>query len=147
MSVYTGPVDQSEVDCLWDSGVRHVIVGTQNPELSAQQLDMAVREGMTVDLYVYVYWSRDIKAQVQQALDLAQGRPVGRIWLDLEDSSGGRSVSTLKGLVQQGLDACGSMPCDIYTGPNFWKTTMGDTTSSRDRAPLVRALQREAHPR
>lgn len=128
VSVYTRMISWSELDCLWSRGVRHLIVGTQDPSVAAQQLDFAVQSGMTVDLYVYLYWNRSISEQVQHALTLANGRPVGRLWLDVEESPGGRSSTQLIQLVREGLDACGTFPCGIYTGAGFWRSYLGNTT-------------------
>jgi lysozyme len=54
--------------------------------------------------------------------------------LDIEDS-GGLSTSALKDWVQSWLDrvtsSVGTKPM-IYTGPNFWRTYMGDTTKFAD---------------
>ena len=33
ISLWEGPISQYEMDCFWDSGVRHVVVGTQLQEI------------------------------------------------------------------------------------------------------------------
>jgi hypothetical protein len=142
VSVYTRMISWSEYECLWSEGVRHVIVGTQDPTVAAQQLDFAVDSGMTVDLYVYLYWDASITAQVQEALSLAEGRPVGRLWLDVEEDPDGRSSTRLIQLVREGLDACGTFPCGIYTGAGFWISHMGNTELFSD-VPLWYARYEE----
>lgn len=129
ISLWSGEVTDSEMRCWWDGGVRHVIVGTQNPRISRQQLDMALDGGMTVDLYVYLYWNIDMKKQVADALALAAEYPeVGRLWLDVEENPGGIGVTALKTKLHDALDACGNVECGIYTGKGFWTSYMGNTS-------------------
>jgi hypothetical protein len=132
VSVYTRMIGWNEYECLWSEGVRHIIAGTQDPVVTAQQLDFAVASGMTVDLYVYLYWEWSVADQVRDALLLAEGRPIGRLWLDVEEDPAGRSSGELVRLVREGLEACGDFPCGIYTGAGFWRTHMNDTTVFRD---------------
>ncbi len=129
ISLWSGEVTDSEMRCWWDGGVRHVVVGTQVPRISRQQLDMALDGGMTVDLYVYLYWTVDMKKQVDDALKLAAEYPeVGRLWLDVEEAPGGVGTTALKAKVHEALNACGNFECGIYTGKGFWTTYMGNTT-------------------
>jgi len=132
VSYWETPLAQAEMDCFWDSGARHVVVGTQREDITREQLAMAVSRGMTVDAYVYLYWDTDTAAQVKEAFRRVKGFPVGRMWLDIEQNPAGRSAKTLKGLIQKAVGACqadGSASCGIYTGPGFWKTYTGNTTA------------------
>jgi len=132
ISFWEGPISQREMDCFWDSGVRHVVSGTQVEEITHQQLAMAESRGMTVDAYVYLYWDLDMAAQVKEAFRRTQGFPIQRMWLDVEQDPAGLGANALMALVQQALDACiaqGGATCGIYTGPGFWKTYMNNTTS------------------
>lgn len=136
VSFWETPLAQSEMDCFWASGVRHVIVGTQDEGIAREQLAMAVSRGMTVDAYVYLYWNTSLTAQIDQAFRYVQGMPVGRMWLDIEQSPGTLGSNTLVADVQQALAECqaqgaaaGGVQCGIYTGPGFWKTYMNDTTA------------------
>ena len=132
ISMWELPMAQSEMDCFWASGVRHVVVGTQVEDIAREQLAMAVSRGMSVDAYVYLYWDKDVTAQVQEAFKRVAGFPITRMWLDVEQSPGGLGANTLIADVQQGLDACnahGGVGCGIYTGPGFWKSYMNDTKS------------------
>ncbi len=144
VSIYEGALAQAEMDCFWDSGVRHIVVGTQNELVARQQLAMATSRGMTVDAYVYILWDLDPAAQVDEALHRVSGFPVQRLWLDLEDIYHATSLGSaaLTKRVQAGLDACRAVPghgCGIYTGPGFWKTYMSNTTAFAN-APLWYAL-------
>jgi len=133
ISMWEGPMSEREMDCFWESGVRHVVVGTQVEEITRQQLAVAVARGMTVDAYVYLYWDRDMTAQVVEAFRRASGFPIGRMWLDVEENPRGLGSTKLVALVRQGLDTCAAqggskIGCGIYTGPGFWKTYMSNTT-------------------
>jgi hypothetical protein len=133
VSHWEGPLAERELDCFWDSGVRHLIAGTQVEETTRQQLAVAVARGLTVDAYVYLYWDRAMAAQVKEAFRRASGFPIGRMWLDVEENPRGLGANALGDLVQQALDACkaeakGGVGCGIYTGPGFWKSYMNNTT-------------------
>jgi hypothetical protein len=133
VSHWEGPLAERELDCFWDSGVRHLVAGTQVEEVTRQQLAVAVSRGMTVDAYVYLYWDRDIVAQVKEAFKRSSGFPIGRLWLDVEEDPRGLGSNPLADLVQQAVDTCeaeakGGIECGIYTGPGFWKTHMANTT-------------------
>lgn len=132
VSMWEGPIAESETDCMWTSGVRHVIAGTQVEEVTRQQLAMAVSRGMTVDAYVYLYWDRDITAQVQEAFRRVKGFPIGRMWLDVEEDPRSLGSNALIAKVQTAYNVCmaqGAADCGIYTGPGFWRTYMSDTKS------------------
>jgi hypothetical protein len=133
VSFWETPLAQSQMDCFWASGVRHVIVGTQDEGITREQLAMAVSRGMTVDAYVYLYWSngQSMAAQVDTAFSRVQGLPVGRMWLDIEQSPGSLGSETLDADIAQAVAECqarGTVTCGIYTGPGFWKSYVGDTT-------------------
>lgn len=129
ISLWSGEITDSEVRCFWDNGVSHVVVGTQTPRISRQQLDAAIHGGMTVDLYVYLYWNTSMTAQVEKARALAAEYPttVKRLWLDVEEPPNGVGATGLKLKVHEALDACGELECGIYTGKGFWQTYMADT--------------------
>lgn len=128
-SHHTRTITDPEVDCFWDLGYRHLIAGTQIPAVTRAQLEVAVRGGMTVDLYVYLYWHTSVEKQVQVAVELAQEFPqIGTIWLDLEEAPGGRSSGELVALTQRAIETADGIPVGIYTGKGFWDTAMDDTT-------------------
>ena len=133
VSVWETPLAQSQMDCFWDSGIRHVIVGTQDALVAHQQLAMAVSRGMTVDAYVYIYWNRDIDAQIADAFAMVEDYPIGRMWLDIEEASGTAvGANTLVARIQEGLATCGAgragVTCGIYTSPGWWKSYVTNTT-------------------
>jgi GH25 family lysozyme M1 (1,4-beta-N-acetylmuramidase) len=135
ISGWQGPLAQAEADCFWDSGVRHVISGTQTEEITRQQLAMAVQRGMTVDAYVYLYWNRSMADQVSEAFRRVDGFPIGRMWLDIEEPGGAPGAQALADLIGQAVDACrahGGAGCGIYTGPGFWRGHVGNTSRFSD---------------
>ena len=141
VSVWEEPLAQSQMDCLWDSGVRHVVVGTQDAIVAKQQLAMAVARGMTVDAYVYLYWNQDMATQVDDAFAMVQSFPIGRMWLDVEQATT-LGANAIIADVQTALATCkakGTVACGIYTGPGFWKTYANDT-HAYDAVPLWYAL-------
>ena len=142
VSVWETPLAQSEMDCFWDSGVRHVVVGTQDAAVAREQLAMAVSRGMTVDAYVYLYWDQDITAQVNAAFAMVQGFPVGRMWLDIEADPKALGSTALIAMIQQGLTTCAAhspVGCGIYSGPGWWKSYVANTNAF-DATPLWYAL-------
>jgi hypothetical protein len=135
ISMWEGPMAQAEMDCFWASGVRHVVAGTQIEEVTRQQLAMAVKRGMSVDAYVYLYWNQDMKAQVDEAFRRVKGFPIGRMWLDVEEAPGSLGWKTISQKIDEAKAACaaqGTAGCGIYTGPGFWKTYMANTTQQSD---------------
>ncbi|HJL15491.1 MAG TPA: GH25 family lysozyme [Sandaracinaceae bacterium LLY-WYZ-13_1] len=133
VSHWTRTLTDADVDCLWEGGYRHVIVGTQLDEVTRQQLEIAIRGGLTVDLYVYLYWGESITAQVHEALAIADDFPeVGRVWLDVEEDPMGREAATLEMLVEEGLTALDGFPGGIYTGAGFWRSYMADSSRFSD---------------
>lgn len=133
ISVWSGEITDAEVRCWWSEGVRHVIVGTQDPRIARQQLDRVESLGMTVDLYVYLYWTRSMTAQVNDALALAADHPhVGRLWLDVEEAPGGNGKAALTTKLNEALAACGSMECGIYTANWWWQPAMAGSTAFKN---------------
>ncbi|HSO41194.1 MAG TPA: GH25 family lysozyme [Labilithrix sp.] len=131
VSMYQNPLAPAELDCFWDSGVRHVVVGTQVEETTREQLAMAVARGMTVDAYVYLNWHDDMRGQLSEAFRRVRGFPIGRMWLDVEDEHlYGLGYLTRVSMLQAGIAECrahAGVDCGIYTGPGFWKTYMNNT--------------------
>jgi len=131
-SKWAGEFTDAEMRCWWDKGVRHVIVGTQNRRLTRQQLDKAQEAGMTLDMYVYLYWDNPAK-QIEWALEVAKDYPSGRIWIDVEEEPGGRSEAELTKLVTTAFDTCGDFPCGIYTAAWWWKPHMNNSAAFSDK--------------
>jgi hypothetical protein len=127
VSHWSGFVTAGQVACWSGAGVEHVVVGQQNADISAQQLQVAVNGGMTVDAYVVLDWYSDITSQVNRALSQIAPYPVQRLWLDVERPPGSFSATQLRAKVQQGVDACGSFPCGIYTRKVWWRDNMANT--------------------
>jgi len=135
VSFWETPISQAEMDCFWESGVRHVVVGTQQEDITRQQLAMAVSRGMTVDAYVYLYWDTNMTAQVKKAFQRVSGFPIGRMWLDIEEDPGNRGATAVNSAIAEAVTACqaqGGVECGIYTSPGFWETYTNDTHAFTD---------------
>ena len=104
ISNWSGTITENEVACWWESGIRHVIAGTQIPSIALQQFQTAVNGGMAVDAYVMLYWDYDIADQVQDALATIEGFSVGRLWLDAEQPAGSWTASQLTQKIQEAVD-------------------------------------------
>jgi Glycosyl hydrolases family 25 len=148
ISFWEGPVSEHEVECFWDSGVRHIVAGTQVEEITRQQLAMATSRGMTVDAYEYLYWDRDMATQVDEAMAITAGFPIERMWLDVEEDPGDLGSAALTAKVREAVDRCREyeaergLTCGIYTGPGFWRSHMANTTEFSD-VPLWYAWYNE----
>jgi GH25 family lysozyme M1 (1,4-beta-N-acetylmuramidase) len=132
ISVWSGRVTDAEMECFWDHGVRHVIVGTQEIGIARQQMEMAIEHGMTVDAYVYLMWDRDMRRQVEDALAFARSYPVGMLWLDIEQDPAGLGREALEDRIQTAAEACGDFPCGVYTGGWWWNAHMASSRIVED---------------
>ena len=90
VSNYSGEFNIDAVRCWRSQGYEHLVCGTQRREITRQQMAVAVEAGLTLDAYVYLYWSRDTAWEVGEALETIAGFPVQRLWLDCEDAANGR---------------------------------------------------------
>lgn len=139
VSHWSRTVADAELRCMWDAGVRHFIAGTQNSQITRQQLAQAVKGGMTIDAYVYLYWREDIATQVERALTTIEGLPVGILWLDVEEDPAGHEPEEIESMVVDAAAACGDMPCGIYTGRSYWVWNVGNSEAF-SHLPLWYAL-------
>lgn len=126
VSNYSGQINGATISCWRNQGYDHLICGTQRREITRQQLQTAQAE-ITLDAYVYLYWSRDIAAQVREALETISGLNVGRLWLDCEDDAGGRTPEQVVSLIRDAVAACDNFPNGIYTGRWWWQPSTGDS--------------------
>lgn len=129
VSHWSGEVSQGQAACWWDAGIRHVIAGTQDSAISAQQLAVASSLGLTVDAYVMLEWDQDVSALVERAKRIIGPYPVRRLWLDAERPADGRSPAEMVGLIQAAADACGAVACGIYTGKGWWLASTDNSTA------------------
>jgi hypothetical protein len=126
VSNYTGGFGPDVVACWREWGYGHLVCGTQRPEITRRQLEVAVQGGMTVDAYVYLYWRYDVGEQVRAALETVAGYPVGRLWLDCEDATGSRTPEEMVALIGEAVAACA---CGIYTGRWWWVPSTGNSSA------------------
>lgn len=133
VSHWTRTLTDPDIDCFWDLGYRHVVVGTQRIPVTREQLEISLRGGMTVDLYVYLYWQESVEEQMQEAVDLIAEFPeIGRVWIDVEEDPAGRSGEEIAAYVQETIDYMEGFPVGIYTGKGFWDTHMDGSEEFSD---------------
>lgn len=124
------------VECWKGSGVRHAVVqysSKMKQQLSALQAAQWMPDG--VDAYVYLYWGVDPWGQtpmtrVANAINMMQGYPVQRLWLDAEDSTHPYDEAQLLACV----DICNirGIPCGIYTGRWWWEPKTHNSETFRN---------------
>lgn len=127
VSHWSGHLSGGQVACWQETGVRHVVAGTQDSSITVQQLGMAVDGGLTVDAYLVLEWDGEVGAQVQAALSIVAPFPVQRLWLDSERPAGDRSADQLVAKIQEAVDACGPFLCGIYTRKVWWLDNTDDS--------------------
>ena len=94
------------------------------------QLEAVLDAGVTVDAYVYLYWRRDVRAEVARALETIEGLRVGRLWLDCEDDSSGIEPGVIVERIDTAIEACALIPAGIYTGRWWWAPATLDSSDS-----------------
>ena len=136
ISHWTGNISDRVAQNWKNLGVKHVICGTQREAITRQQLGVAVRNGFTVDAYVYLYFRGNMTYQVKEALRRIRGFPVTRLWLDIEDRGAKNySLSKRKAKIWESIRAAGNFPHGIYTG-KWWWTYYVKNTSDFSHLPL-----------
>ncbi len=131
ISHWSGEITDAEVACWYETGVRHVVAGTQMERITRQQLELAIAGGMSIDLYVYLYWEDPVR-QVERALRIARDYPIGRLWLDVEEDPAGLGPAALTTRIRDALAACGEVPCGIYTSKWWWDPFMWGRATFND---------------
>ncbi len=129
VSNYSGRFGAEAVACWRSLGYSHIVCGTQRPEVTRAQLATAIAGDMTADAYVFLYWDLPLGDQVRAALAAVAGLPVGRLWLDCEETMEGRSPAEIVALIGEAVAAAGDFPCGIYTGRWWWLPSTGDTAA------------------
>ena len=137
VSNFTGPIDAARGRALREAGVQRGVVGTQYPGApypagcAHLQLPALIDAGIAVEAYVYLWFAHDAVAQVRDALDVIgpwRDR-IRRLWIDVEDESGGLDVVGRVAAVASAVEACGAMPAGIYSAAWYWDAWMGGTSA------------------
>jgi hypothetical protein len=129
VSNWSGTVSAEQAQCMAEHGVRLAIPGTQDYDITRQQLGAFNGAGIPTDAYVYLYFSDDPVAQVEAALATCAGYPVGRLWLDCEDEAASAlNEEATVDFIQRASDACiNRMWTGIYTRKNWWEYQTGNS--------------------
>lgn len=112
-------------------GITHAIIGTQWPLVAEHQLEVCSRNGMTLDLYSWLSWGRDIPSYMRAREYLTQGYLLEHHWVDAEESASGYLPNFINMKIQQGLDGVVNARPGVYTGAWWWGST-GNTTEFSD---------------
>jgi Glycosyl hydrolases family 25 len=138
VSNWTGPLGARALAQWQAVGIDLVVVQAIDPPpgyppgVTRQQL-MACRDaGLTTDAYVYL-WPGDTEASLMARARLAEGLPVRRWWLDVEQTG---VLPEAVGLGLRVLDTCPASISEagIYTGRWFWDGYLGGTDAFKDRS-------------
>jgi hypothetical protein len=133
-----GLITPSIIACWVESGYTHAIVGTQWPLVARHQLELCAAGGMTLDAYVWLSWSRDVRATVATALETIRGFEVHRLWLDCEEATDGHPPAEVVSRIEAAVDAARGVPAGIYTARWWWPAATGDSRAFA-RLPLWHA--------
>ncbi len=138
MSRWGGELTEEEADCLWQRGVRHIIVGVGHPNgagmFAHQQGSTWLRvngaRGGTLDAYIYLYFAGDPEAQVELGSWVMGDLSVRCWWQDAEDvESPWLSPAQRIAFLWRALwrtEAAG-LRTGIYTG-GWWQDRVGYTS-------------------
>lgn len=132
-SNYTGTT--IDVAALVAAGWEGVIIGTQFPTITRQQIALCRQGFLQVDaLYLFVYWDSEDTRRVNEALQLANEFNL-QVWLDCEWHLTGYPGSgpappppILNQLIRNYKAQLGQRYRGIYTGRWWWPTYTGNTT-------------------
>ncbi len=87
---------------------------------------------MSLEAYVWLDWQGDICAQVQRAKETIGDRPVGRLWLDVEQEAGGLDHRAILDRLRQAASECAALPAGIYTSVSKWRELTGNSREFAD---------------
>lgn len=147
ISNYTSDLTPEALAAWRADGVELVLVQAIDPPAgfpvgkTRDQVQACLAAGLVVDAYVYLWFDNDI-SDIQHKLQLLDGLPIRRMWLDVEDESAARyDWAACEAKVRDALNACDSFTVTgidrtgIYTGGWFWRSDqyMANTTTFADR--------------
>lgn len=143
ISNYSGPANAGSLAAWKAGGVGTVAVQAVSPAYpyppgqTRQQCQAVLDAGLQLDAYVYLFFSESMQ-ELMYRLGLLDGFPIRRLWLDVEDTTGGFRPTHRASIVMQALGTCDAYPTrlattGIYTGAWFWGPYMGGTTQFANR--------------
>lgn len=126
--------DTFDAECMANSGVKNLIIGTIYSNTADDMIYRAKRAGINVmGLYVFLYFGNgDHLARTDRAIVLAKKHGVPVIWLDVEADAEGTHLTPQDRINE--LDACvkrvqvAGLKAGIYTGSWYWVPKMGNTS-------------------
>lgn len=94
--------------------------------LARQQMFAVLEGGLELQAYVWLYFDRDPKTQVEEVAGLFDDMPFTCIWLDCEDNVFGANVIAY---IRTAIDILiMEWPVGIYTSRGWWWAHTGDST-------------------
>lgn len=90
------------------------------------QIERAQERDFHVEAYRYIYFTRDIEAQITHALETIVPYNIKRLWIDAEDDEHELSVAQLENLLHWAryfVENAG-LQTGIYTGRGWWRKFM-----------------------
>lgn len=126
-------------------GYTHAVIGSQWPVIAQHQIEVCSRNGMTIDLYHWLYFNRNMADYLNERKFLSDNPQVLANYLDCEDDVGGLGPTDV---VMRIGDACSIMDSwgkgltGIYTGEWWWPSRTGDS-----KAFSARRLFHAAYPK
>lgn len=108
---------------------QHVVVrlsteSQNNLDIARLQLSTALEAGCTVSGYIWCYWHLSPTEHAQQALSVADGFPLARVWFDCEDDPAGQLDDWLSQAVD--LAERRGQRCGVYARKSWWQAN-GDS--------------------
>lgn len=128
-SEYGGALSPSTVDCWKQKGIGFAIPQYSH-RLPGHLRVVTESGGLELGIYVYLFWGVSPWGQtpmqrVMAALQMCEGYPVKRVWLDCEDTTHPYQERQLQECVD--LAESRGMPQGIYTAPWWWIPQTGNS--------------------
>lgn len=131
MSRWGGDLTAPEASCLKEAGVQTVVLATGPggyDDALLSQIDDAVANGLTIEVYYFVEWGNNPAAWVDAgATALGDYKKyVKRVWIDVEDTTNPppNTISGRESYVRMAVDRAKlvyGVEVGIYTGGWYWK--------------------------
>jgi spore coat assembly protein SafA len=127
ISNWDGNLTPEFVDCLTQSGIKHVVVraSLETPakgNIARQQLQALTQAGLLTSVYIWMYSSWDPVQTVQSTYQLVEGFPETKFWLDCEETSDVGAPAANADWIRRAVAEIknqGRTP-GIYTGAWWW---------------------------
>ena len=135
VSHHAGELTREQFERAKKRNVQRIIVGCNpaNLLLARRHMDNAQAAGMEVEGYIYYYFAQNLAVRTQAVLG-ALPDYVRRVWVDVEDSTSGKTAAQIvtASRVEYDRIVASGRTSGIYTAKWFWDSTMQGTTALSD---------------